>query len=275
MSPKISAADIRTYREEGAVCLRQVIDPAWLAILADGVDQARAAPGSFAREYAKPGEGSFFTDHRMFARFEPFRRFAHDGPGAAIAAQVLGATRLILYDEHLLVKEPGTEVPTTWHQDMPYLNAQGEQMCSMWLSLDPVSEDNGALRFVTASHRWGKLFMPVDIGSGATAVGDLDPDIDGPVPDIDAHPELYPTVCYPVEPGDCVVFHGCVLHSSSGNASKTLRRRALSLRYCGDDVTWKSRSKASKIFATMLRDGDPIDREECPPVWPRRAAAAP
>ena len=270
MAPEISDADIRTYREDGAVRLRGVIDTGWLDLLAEGVEQARAAPGRYAKEYATDGRGSFFTDHHLFLRFGSFHRFLFEGPGAAIAAQLTGASRITLYDEHLLLKEPGTETPTYWHHDLPYFNIEGDQICSLWVPLDPVTKETGAMRFAIGSHRWGKLFMPIRIGAGDPVPGySEDSEIAGPVPDIDADPERYPTVCYELDPGDCVAFHGRTLHAAGGNASGKMRRRALSHRFCGDDITWKNRSEAPLVFETTLNDGDPIEREECPRVWPR------
>jgi len=44
----------------------------------------------------------------MHRRFEEFRRFLYESPAAAMAAQLMGAHKVNLIDEHLLVKEPGT-----------------------------------------------------------------------------------------------------------------------------------------------------------------------
>ena len=277
MTPTISDSDIQTYRKQGAVRLRGVIDTDWLGLLAEGVEQTRAAPGKYAKEYAQDGRGSFFTDHHVFLRFDSFRRFLFEGPGPSIAAQLTGASRITLYDEHLLLKEPGTETPTYWHHDLPYFNIQGDQICSLWIPLDPVTEETGAMRFAIGSHLWGKLFMPIRIGAGDPVPGfSEDSEIAGPVPDIDSDPERYPTVCYELEPGDCVAFHGRTLHAAGGNASSSVRRRAVSHRFCGDDITWKNRSSAPLVFETNLNDGDSIEREECPVVWPRpeRGSAA-
>jgi len=270
MASAVTLDDVSTFREDGVVCLRGAFDRAWLDLLADGIETARATPGPYAKEYARDGRGSFYTDHHLFLRFEPFRRFLFEGPGAEIAAELMGASRLNLYDEHLLLKEPGTDVPTYWHHDLPYFNIAGDQICSIWLSLDPATADTGAMRFAVGSHRWGKLFAPVRIGAGDPVPGLAEnEELAGPAPDIDADPARYPTVSFDLEPGDCVVFHGRTLHAGAGNSSAATRRRALSHRFAGDDIRWKNRAAAPLVFETALNDGDPIDREECPRVWPR------
>ena len=265
---RVSDEDIRALGEDGAVALRGVFDAAWIDSLRDGVEQAIADPGPFSKDYAPAGEGSFFTDHTMFQRLEPFRRFLWDSPAAEIAAELMGAGKINLYDEHLLVKEPGTETPTHWHHDLPYFRIKGEQITSLWIPLDPVTADTGALRFALGSHRWGKHFRPIRIGAGdEIEAADV---MDGPVPDIDAEPDRYPTACWDLDVGDCVAFHGLTFHAARGNPSLAARRRALSLRFAGDDIVWHKRTFSPQNWEPDgLVEGGPIDCDLFPRVWPR------
>ncbi len=261
---------IRTFQEDGAVVLRGVFAPEWIDLLRGGVEIAMANPSHRAREYAAPGEGRFFTDHSLFDRFDAFRRFLFDSPAAEIAARLLGSHKINLYNEHLLVKEPGTGKPTYWHQDRPYYRIKGEQIVGLWTPLDAVSEATGSLRYVRGSHRWGKEFRPVFIGRGEeVAAAD---EFDGPVPDIDADPAAYPVLCHALEPGDCLALHVATLHASRGNASSATRRRALSVWLAGDDVTFHRRKYNPQNYDPPgLVEGGPIDCEQFPRVWPRAA----
>lgn len=271
---RIDAETIRTYREDGAAAVRGVFDREWIAVLREGVEAAIAAPGPVAKDYAAEGEGSFFTDHHMFLRFEPFRRFLFDSPAAAIAAALTGSRTICLYDEHLLIKEPGTVNPTYWHHDLPYFRIRGDQICSLWVPLDPVTVETGAMRFVTGSHRWGKYFQPIRIGLGEVAEGAQE--FDGPAPDIDADPDRYPTVCYELEPGDCVAFHGLTLHSARGNSSPTARRRAVAYRFTGDDITWQPGAYTPiGLNPPGLVEGGPIECDQFPRILPRDGGATP
>ena len=262
--PAITESDRRAWREDGALRLRGVVSPYWLEVLAEGVEAAMAAPSPIAKDYGADGPGRFFTDHGMFLRFDQFRRFVHESPLARLAAELMGATRINLYDEHLLVKEPGTETPTWWHHDLPYFRIQGAQIASFWAPLDPVTEATGALRFAVGSHRWGKLYRPVRIGRG-----DFVPEteqFEETVPDIDGDPETYPTLCFDLEPGDAAVFHGATLHSARGAPAG--RRRAVSWRFTGDDVTWyPGRFSPTFYDAPHLVEGGPIDAEQFPRLW--------
>lgn len=261
----IAEDDIRSYREDGVAALRGVFDARWIASLSEASDAAMAAPSAVAKNYAKEGEGAFFTDHNMFQRIAAFRRFLDDSPAADIAAALMGATKVALYDEHLLIKEPGTTNPTYWHHDLPYFRIRGDQVCSLWIPFDKVTAATGAMRFVTGSHRWGKFYQPVRIGVGDVAPGA--DEFDGPVPDIDADPDRYPTVCIELEVGDCVAFHGLTLHSAGANTSPTQRRRAVAYRFTGDDVTWhRDAFTPIGLDSKELVDGGPIDSEQFPRV---------
>src|SRR5690606_14715765 len=166
-------------------------------------------------------------------RDDGFRRFLADSPAVEMAAALLGARKLNLIDEHLLVKEPGTENPTYWHQDYPYYEVSGGKFASFWIPLDPVTRDSGTMRFVRGSHRWGKIFQPIRIGLGER-VAEADA-FDGPAPDIDAPGADYPIAEFDLEPGDCLFFHAATLHGAHPNRTAGVRRRAHSLRFAGED----------------------------------------
>ena len=264
--PSITDEQAAAWRKDGVLALRGVFSEDWLALLRDGVDEAMSTPSDVSKDYAKDGKGRFFTDHFMFRRFDSFRRFLYDSPAAAIAAELMGATKINLIDEHLLVKEPGTENPTYWHHDLPYFEVSGDDFCSLWIPLDPVTEATGALKFVKGSHLWGKLFHPIRIGEGALV--DQAEKLDGPAPDIDAEPDKYDIEMFEVEPGDVIAFHGTSLHSATPNSSTHIRRRALSVRFAGDDITWNPRPYIPSVpDQPDLVEGGPLDSDQYPRIW--------
>jgi ectoine hydroxylase-related dioxygenase (phytanoyl-CoA dioxygenase family) len=259
---------IEQWRKEGVVCLRGVFSADWLSVLEDGFEQSFNSPSRLSKDYAKEGEGSFFTDHAMHRRVEPIHRFVNQSPLGEVAAALMSASKVNLVDDHLLVKEPGTQNPTYWHQDQPYFNFNGEDFCSLWIPLDPVDEENGTMRFVRGSHLWGKQFHPVRIGVGDTV--DAAENFDGAAPDIDADPAAYDTVSWDLVPGDCFAFHGKMLHGAFANLSLDARRRALSLRLTGDDIVWAPKSYApTESNLPELTPGGPIACADYPTVWPR------
>ena len=62
-----------------------------------------------------------------------------------------------------MVKAPHNEAPTPWHHDVPYWPVEGDQVCSVWMPLDPINEQN-RLQFIRGSHRWGEKYIPTDFG---------------------------------------------------------------------------------------------------------------
>ena len=262
----ISDQERAAWRRDGALCLRGVVAPEWLELLAEGIAAAIAEPSEVAKDYGE-GESRFHTDHGMFLRFGQFRRFMHESPMARLAAELMGASRINLYDEHLLIKEPGADTPTWWHHDLPYFRIKGSQICSFWVPLDPVTEATGSVRFAAGSHAWGKMFRPVKIGQG-DFVAETEQFLET-APDIDGDPERYPTICFDLDPGDVAVFHGATLHAANGNPLPT-PRRAVSLRFCGDDITWyPGRHSPTFYDAPHLVEGGPIDAEIFPRLWTR------
>ena len=65
----------------------------------------------------------------------------------------------VFYHEHVLVKEPSAKIPTPWHHDQAYYPLDGEDICSIWMPVDPVAQE-ATLKFVKGSHRWNKSFFP-------------------------------------------------------------------------------------------------------------------
>jgi len=262
----ISADIIAAYEADGVAVLRGAISDDWISLLREGVDQIMAEPGPLSKNYAEPGKGKFFTDHHMNQRNETFARFMMDSPALDIAARMMKAGRLNYVDEHLLVKEPGTENPTYWHQDQPYFEVTGNQFASLWIPLDPVTADTGAMKFVRGSHRWGKMYRPIRIGLGE--IVEESDELDGLAPDIDAESGKHDILMFEMGPGDCLFFHGVVLHGANPNNSSIVRRRALSLRFAGDDITWQPRSYIpSRPETADLVAGGPLGGDQYPELW--------
>ncbi len=153
----------------------------------------------------------------------------------------MGSTTARFFHEHTLVKEPGTNERTPWHHDQPYYCVDGDQNVSMWIALDPVPASSG-VRFIAGSHRWNRWFVPrkfVDHTPYAEGVGryELVPDLDA---EIDADINRHTVLAWDVEPGDVIAFHFRTMHDAPGNSLPT-RRRAVSLRWLGDDAVFALR----------------------------------
>lgn len=270
----LTEADIETYRKDGVVCLRGLLDAEWIEHLRRGVEVAleHADRSPNARNIAAEAgkAGRFHNEQSLWRTHDGFMQFIQDSPIAEVAARLSGSQGVRLYNDHLLVKEPGTDAPTPWHQDGTYFRLTGDQILSVWVGLDPVRRETGAMSFVKGSHAWNKMFRPKAFATGSDRESDA---FDGPLPDIDGNPEEFPTVCYEMEPGDVTIHHALTIHGALGNSSSTVRRRGYSIRMAGDDVRYADRKWTSYVIGDGLRDGDRIDgHADFPSLWPRAGA---
>jgi ectoine hydroxylase-related dioxygenase (phytanoyl-CoA dioxygenase family) len=259
----ISESDIRRYEEDGVICLRGLFDSRWLERLRAATQRSLEGGGN---EMSRDGDQGRFHSNLFMWRNDPeFRAFVFESPAAAIAQRLMRSSRVRFYFDHLFVKEPGTQTPTPWHHDQPYWPVRGEQVCSIWLTLDPVNRSTSGLEYVRGSHRWGKRFNPENFGSSrrAETLSDVE---NSAMPDISAHRGQYTFLSWDMEPGDCLVHHSLAVHGSSGNTSSSIRRRALSTRWLGDDAVYWPQSDAEQggLHDERLTKGQPMDSDKFP-----------
>jgi ectoine hydroxylase-related dioxygenase (phytanoyl-CoA dioxygenase family) len=103
------------------------------------------------------------------------------------------------------------------------------QLCGLWLALDVVTQDSGAVEYVRGSHLWGVAYELEKFGDqdlGSVGLPKL--------PDIESERDKYDIISFQLQPGDCVIHHGYTIHGSPGNASSR-RRRGLITRWLGDE----------------------------------------
>lgn len=180
---------------------------------------------------------------------------------------------MVFYHDHLLVKEPATDLATPWHHDQPYYPIDGEMVASIWLPLDPVDRAT-TLEFVAGSHRWGRWFRPRYFNADGSALRQPEDGFEE-APDIEAERDAHQILGWALEPGDCLFFHALALHAAAGNASPTRRRRAWATRWLGEDARYAAR--AGRVSPPLeghgLAPGDEMACEMFPVVWERAGDA--
>ena len=212
------------------------------------------------------GKGRYLIDSSTWHRDTTVRRLALDSDLPGIAAQLLGARKINFCDDQIFVKTEGAADRTAFHQDYTYFRMKGWQGCVMWICVDPADEEAGALAYVRGSHRWGREFAPnmffAHIGIPGSSGESLE--------EIEANPQRYDLVRFDTKPGDIVIHHFRTVHGAGGNRSSHTRR-ALSLRYAGDDMRYWGRpgTPDQPYQHHSLQDGDLLDSEAFPVVWPQ------
>jgi len=260
----VTSADVSAYERDGAVCLRAVFDAGWVDRMQRAVDRIMREVSPYSRQRGDR-DGRFHNDFFMWTRDPDFRAFAIDSPAADVARTVMRARTVNLFFDHLLVKQPLASEPTPWHHDLPYWPVAGDQVCSVWVGLDPVTAATGAVEYVAGSHRWNRRFEPV------TFIKDRPFERQGleAIPDIEAHRHEYRILSWDLEPGDCLVHHALTVHGAPGNTSSEQRRRGVSLRFTGDDARYDPHPGTFRLLRDPGIDaGAPMDCELFPRVRP-------
>lgn len=238
----LSEGELHRYREDGVVMIRGAIDPNWLGLIEHGVEKARANLSLQGRFMSRKTRG-YQMDTFLWKHVDEIRDAIYYGPFAHWAQQLLGSREVRFFYDQMFVKEPGTDAPTPWHQDLSFWPIRGEQIASFWIPLDPVTRDSSGLMYVRGSHRWPQRFKAVSPDYVAAIIDEAMDDI----PDINARPSEYELLDWDMQPGDILMFHPLTLHGSHGNSHRTRRRRALALRWTGDDVVWAPSAKRMPV----------------------------
>lgn len=259
----MTADQIETFHREGAVVLRGVFAD-WVDVMAEGVARNMAEPGEYASENAV-SEGRFFDDYCNWSRIPEFERVVRESPAAELAACAMQSKTAQFFHDHVLVKEPGTPKPTPWHQDAPYYFVEGRQTVSQWIPLDPVRD--ASLRFIAGSHLWDRMVRPVSWADDSDFY--KGPQDWVPVPDPDANPSETCVLEWEMDPGDVVLFDYRTAHGARGNLSAN-RRRALSLRWVGDDARYVERpGRTSPPYPGHgMVTGQKLREDWFPVIWP-------
>ncbi|MFO0947348.1 MAG: phytanoyl-CoA dioxygenase family protein [Planctomycetota bacterium] len=214
------------YERDGFVVVRQLLP-------ADEFATLRAALDRYVREIVPtlPPSDAFYEDPSLpaslkqmqrLAQWDPyFADYAHHPRWRALAELLIGEEARSDGPEWFN-KPPSLSRMTPPHQDNFYFNLKPSNVATLWMAIDPVDAENGALRYVPGSHLRG--FRPhqrTDVVGFSQGINDF----------TDAEREH--SVEVHLDPGDVVAHHGMTIHSAEPNRSKTRQRRAFAMVFKG------------------------------------------
>jgi hypothetical protein len=128
---------------------------------------------------------------------------------------------IVLWASQCLCKPPRSGRPVPWHQDAPYWNITGKLAGGIWLPLDDIGDDNGAMAVLPGWHTKGQL--KIRERGGNWFKDEIDPAM---LPEnIDAL-----KVNYFIKAGTLATHDTMIPHNSSPNQSDRWRR-VIVLRY--------------------------------------------
>ncbi|MBW2313729.1 MAG: phytanoyl-CoA dioxygenase family protein [Deltaproteobacteria bacterium] len=262
----LTESEIHEYDTHGVVHVGGLFPEAWVTRMAAAVDCIHAEPTPMGRAVSDAEQG-FTNDLFVWKSDDDFRDWVYDSPAAQVAQQVLREERIRHFYDQLFVKPPGCHVPTPWHHDVTFwpVDIESRNLCSIWITFDPISRATSGLEFVRGSHRWPErykaitpTFDPYMMDSGFA-----DP------PDIDGHRDDYDLFCPDMAPGDCLIFDAHVVHGSSANTSTDSPRRAFATRWMGEGTVYDPRHATMPLlWSHGLEAGDALAGSLFPQVLP-------
>lgn len=152
----LTAEEIARYRHDGLVKPARGLPDGMLERLREALDGLLAAtpelppealvtphlPGAFGLPAADTDRWLAFCTH----------------PDILDMVEAVIGPDIILWGSQVFCKPSriGMEIP--WHQDGEYWPIRPLETCSVWIAIDDVTPDNGAMRYIPGSHRERRLF---------------------------------------------------------------------------------------------------------------------
>jgi ectoine hydroxylase-related dioxygenase (phytanoyl-CoA dioxygenase family) len=276
LSVPLTPEQIARFNEDGVIIIRSGLSSDWLEKIDRAMQNALANPTMIAKGLSNPEKG-YNMEMYLWKHDDDIRDVVFYSPLARFAQQLMGSRRVAFFYDQVFAKKAGTDAPTPWHHDLTFWPLVGNQICSFWIPTTPVTAESSGLQFVRGSHRWNRRFKAISPETSKTlqrfgllpkdGKSLLDPRHDD-VPIVEDHPE-FELISADLEPGDFFAFHPLTLHGSTGNVHRERDRRALALRWLGDDVKW---SPTPFTIATPydhgLKPGDTVGGPIFPQVLP-------
>ena len=227
----LSAADIRSYREDGFLVVRQLLDQKQLEKLWQATDEITRLAQKFREDtfsgatyYALIRDcNPFAKDLQKFAQIPgQLRRVTYPYAKHPSINQLRLTPKLLAVMTDLLgpdvvqiVNQINFSPPDVgggwgWHQDYrfrkPGINNMEQNFVQCAIAMDPCHQQSGGLRIVPKSHKLGGLA--------------LDQNNEQAEEFFDASTAVTPEL----EPGDGLLFNPYVIHGSGPNKSSFIRR---------------------------------------------------
>ena len=252
----IELEDVRSYRRDGFVVLRELFDHDDLEQLRDMVDNL-SQYGSLRQDR--------FADRLVVVR----NLWQHDERAAQLiwkiaplASQLIGCDAVRLIDDVTLIKPARQDggSATNWHQDAPNFPFDRRGFLTFWIALEDIAPEQGALSFLTRSHRIGLLGAIDGAGEDVPVEQLLTAD------DLDRVGE---PVVMALQAGDATVHDGATLHAAGPNRTER-PRRAWGVRFVPADTLYTGGAHRS-FDGLGLAPFMPLDHPDFPLMGQRKA----
>lgn len=214
----LSQREIDTYNEEGLVVPEYKLPPAKLARLREGLDQLIRDNPNVRAEHLISAHLSEYPNEGVRGNQILFE-FASDPDLLDLVECVIGPD-MILWGAQVFCKPAGDGKEVPWHQDGQYWPILPLATCTVWVAIDDVTRENGAMRYIPGSHKSGIYSHVTDPNDALVLHQVMAP---GLVDESKAKDDV-------LEAGQVSLHDVYLIHGSPANRS-TKRRAGLAMRY--------------------------------------------
>jgi hypothetical protein len=245
---------LERYRRDGFAVMRGLLEKSEVDQFRQAVDRAvafRTRLDLQPFEEKTPYGQSFLQCISLWMDSPDVRVLSFHPRIAEMAARLLGVSRVRLWHDQALYKEPGGR-ETEAHQDYAYWPVNEPDMVTAWIPLIDVNEESGCMGYVAGTQRNAREFVDIFRSPGAgNAFG----------------ARHAPAQFIPANRGD-VIFHAAkTVHMAMPNRSKAVRA-AHTVVYFRDGCTRAASSSDDAMDRNAIRPGDVIDGPATPIAWP-------
>jgi ectoine hydroxylase-related dioxygenase (phytanoyl-CoA dioxygenase family) len=246
----LTEEQVQSYRRDGYVAVRHVIDAARLAELRAVTDEFLERSRPVAKSDAVFDLDPRHTSARPVLRriknpadnHPLYRWVAFESPIPDIVAELLGPN-VKFHHSKLNLKGSRVGAPVEWHQDAAFYPHSNDDVLAVGLLLDDSTPDNGALSVLPGSHR-GPIYTHFDAAGrfvGCMQAGDI-----GPL-DRGDH------VLLALPAGSIHIHHYRLIHWSAPNTSASERRLLINAYSAADAVDQGPDLTGSPLVGTIVR----------------------
>ena len=274
MSQILNDNEIKLFKRDGAVFLRNKFDIKWIELLRSGINKAKNNPSPrFTNHTTDPNLPCYLEDFWTWNLHKEFENFVFNSPTAKIASELLDAKQINLVMDNWFFREAGSTSKPPFHHDISYFDFEGS-MCVLWIPLERVRKED-SIAWIKGSHLWDKLFLRTRFKDGHKVDG-TEGVVNGVkyelTPDIISNKENYEFLEWDLEVGDCVYFDIRTLHGALYETTPKSDINRFTLRmakenskiiYRGD---W-AREERSIMEANGYKNGDDLSGKMFPTLY--------
>lgn len=265
----ITPEEVAQYQQHGAALLPGFVDRDLAERMRGECLRPNRPDGRYKNALSE--SGAFFEERFIAEHSDLLHQYAFDQAIGQSVAQAMGSPTARFLFDHLLVCGPNTPVEHYWHQDISYWPLEGQQICSIWLTLTDCTVESSALEIVLDTDKTEvyaiRPFGEEDFGEDVSKNYDK-----GTIPKFHELRDQYKILSGDLKAGDAYIFNARVMHASGGNRSRDIQRVAYSVRYIGEDVTWFPRASFDQEALTpddvVLSVGEKFHGRQFPQIWP-------